>query len=103
MSLNLIEKAIQYTKEARVELESLSDVIYEPLYPKARHEALYLRMKEAINRGCREATKLVTDRWKRPAVYGILVKALTDIFHYKKTTEIMNVYNKLLDDIIGTH
>lgn len=123
--INLIEKALQYAKEARYEFEtsesvlglpefyetnfSESDfesnigVISEPLYPKARREVLYLRIREYISVGCRRAVKLLDKPYKRSIAYSVLMQACIDIFHYKKTDNILAVYNGLLDDMIGTH
>jgi len=101
--INLIEKALQFAREARIEFETSNLGIREPLYPKARREHLYLRMREYINVGCRRAVKLLPETWKRSIAYSILMQACIDIFHYKKTDTLLAVYNKILDQLIGTH
>jgi len=103
MSLNLIEKALQFAKEGRLEFLSLNLGITEPLTPKARRNVQYLMVREWLMKGCREATRLVLDHYKRPPVYSILVQATEAIFDYGKRPEILAYYNDLLDRIIGTH
>lgn len=103
MSLNLIEKAIEYAKEERLRLLSRNFGIYEPLTPKAVHSHRYLLVKEYLNVGARKASKLVLNPYMRPPAYSILVKALNMIFTYGKKPEIIEYYNKMLDEIIGTH
>lgn len=101
--INLIEKALQYAREARIEFETANLGISEPLYPKARREVLYLRMREYLSVGCRRAVKHLPEAYKRSIAYSILMQACVNIFHYKKVPELLAVYNKLLDDMIGTH
>jgi len=103
MSLNLIQKAIQYTREAKEEFLSANWGITEPLTPRARRNVQYLMLREFINKGCREATRLVLDHYKRPIAYGILVKAVDEIFHYGYNVTLINMWNDLLDQLIGTH
>ena len=103
MVYNLIEKALQYGKEERIEYESLLKGIYEPLTPKARRDLLYRRIKQTLIKGCRRSVKALPEAWKRSIAYSILMKATTAIFTYGKTTEIMTFYNGMLDDMIGTH
>jgi len=101
--LNLIETAITESKTYRQEFEQSNLGITEPLTPQARRETLYLRIRESINRGCREAVKLIPQTQKRSIAYSILMKALYDAFHYKKTPELTAYYNNLLDEMVGTH
>jgi len=103
MPLDLIDNALRYAREARQEFEQQNFGIVEPLTPTARREQLYLRMREFINIGCRKAVKLLDEPWKRSVAYSILMEACIGIFHYKKTTELMDMYNKRLDEMIGTH
>lgn len=101
--LNLIEKALQYAKEERLEFKESNLGISEPLTPKARREHLYLEIRQNINKGCRKAVKHIPVNWKRSVAYSILMQACIDVFHYKKSPEVIEKYNALLDSIIGTH
>ena len=103
MSLNLIEKALQYAKEERIWFLSYNFGITEPLTPKAVRSHQYLLMREYINVGCRKATKLVLDHYKRPATFSILMMACMEIFQYGKDDRIIALYNDMLDKLIGTH
>jgi len=103
MSLNLIEKALQYAKEARLEFLSYNLGITEPLTPKAIRSHQYLMMREYINVGCRKASMLVLDHFKRSAVYGVLVKACEEVFHYGWDDRLIAVHNGTLDKLIGDH
>jgi len=103
MSLNLIEKALQYANEEYNRLLSLNLGIYEPLYPKARRNLLYLRLRECLNVGCRHAVKLLDNPHHRSIAYSILMKATYLIFQTSKRTDILNHYNGMLDKLIGTH
>jgi len=99
----LIELAIQYTAQIRREYYYTDRGITEPLTPKARRSHLYLTLREAINRGCREACKYVLNPYRRNIAYSILVMALNTIFSYGKKDEIINYYNRLLDELVGQH
>jgi len=99
----LIELAIQYTAQIRREYYYTDRGITEPLTPKARRSHLYLTLREAINRGCREACKHVLNPYRRNIAYSILIMALNDIFSYGKKPEIIEHYNKLLDELVGHH
>jgi hypothetical protein len=103
MSLNLIDNALQYSKEARIEEESIINVVNEPLFPEARRNHQYLRIRENCNRGCRKAVKIITENWKRSIAYSILIRATYDIFHYGYNEKLVAHYNTLLDTMIGTH
>ena len=103
MVYNLIENALLYAKEERIRYDSLLKGIYEPLYPKARRDMLYRRVKETLMKGCRKSVKVLDEGWKRSIAYSILMQATVCIFRYGKTTEIMTMYNALLDKLIGTH
>jgi len=103
MSLDLINKALQYAKEARNAEENLTNVVKEPLFPDARRSILYLRIRENINRGCRKAVKIINENWKRSVAYSILMEACYDIFHYGYSSKLVSHYNKQLDTLIGTH
>lgn len=102
-TLDLINKALQYAKEARLEFTNDNLGISEPLTPNARRALFYLQIRENINRGCKQAVKLIPVNWKRSVAYSILMRACIDVFHYKKSAEVINKYNDLLDSIIGTH
>jgi len=103
MSLNLIEKAIQYAREER--LKELSDTsrIYYGLFPEAFHGTFYLRVRQSIQKGCRKAVKLIPNPLMRTIVFSVLMKCLEDLFHYGYREEIVEYYNSLLDSLIGTH
>jgi len=103
MVLNLIDNALKYAKELRLEYQSLNYGLTEPLTPKAIRNNLYLQIRESLNRGCREASKLVLNPYKRSSAYSILVKATEEIFHYGKQPSIVSYYNDLLDQMIGDH
>lgn len=103
MVYNLIEKALQYGKEARIEYESLNLGIYTPLYPKARRDMLYRRIKQTLIKGCRRSVKQLSKGSDRSIAFSILMQATACIFRYGKTDQIMNLYNGMLDDMIGTH
>jgi len=102
-TINLIEKALQYSKEYRQTFNATINGIKEPLTPQAVRETFYLRVRESINRGCREAVKHLPDKMKRTIAYSILMSACYDIFHYQKTPELMTYYNALLDRMLGVH
>jgi len=102
-TLNLIETALTKSKQYRETFDTEINGIKEPLTPQAIRETLYLRIRESLNRGCREAVKLLANRKHRSIAYSILMQATYDIFHYQKTTELMNHYNTVLDTMIGTH
>jgi len=99
----LIDLAIQYTAQYRREYYYTDRGITEPLTPKARISHLYLTLREAINRGCREACKYVLNPYRRVIAYSILVMALNAIFTYGKRPEIIQHYNKMLDELVGQH
>jgi len=103
MVINLIEKALQYSKEERLRLLSLSGYIKEPLTPKARRDYQYRLIKETLNVGCREAVKLLLNPYHRSIAYGILMQAVSEIFHYGKNDTLINMWNDTLDSMIGTH
>jgi len=103
MSLDLIRKALQFGKEARLEFLSHNFGITEPLTPKAVRSHQYLMMREYINVGCRKASMLILDVYKRSAVYGVLVKACEEVFHYGWDDRLIAVHNDMLDEIIGDH
>jgi hypothetical protein len=103
MSLNLIDHALQYAKEARIEEESQINVVSEPLFPEAKRSVQYLRIRENLNRGCRKAVKIIPENWKRSIAYSILMEACYDIFHLGKDPKLITYYNTRLDAIIGTH
>jgi hypothetical protein len=103
MSLNLIDKALQYSREARIEVESQINVVSEPLFPEAKRSVQYLRIRENINRGCRKAVKIIPEKWKRSVAYSILMEACYDIFHLGYDPKLLTFYNGRLDAIIGTH
>jgi hypothetical protein len=103
MSLNLIDKALEYSKEARISEQTVNDKINEPLFPEAKRSVFYLRVRENINRGCRKAVKLISENWKRSIAYSVLIEACYDIFHYGYNSDLIAYYNRRLDEIIGTH
>lgn len=103
MVYNLIEKALQFGKEERIALQSLNLGIYIPLYPKARREMLYRRVKQTLIKGCRRSVKQLEKGSDRSIAFSILMKATVCIFLYGKTDQIMNYYNGMLDNMIGTH
>jgi hypothetical protein len=103
MSLDLIDKALQYSKEARNQVEQQIGWVNEPLFPDARRSIFYLRVRENINRGCRKAVKLIPENWKRSVAYSVLMQACYDIFHYGYNYDLIMYYNGILDSIIGTH
>lgn len=103
MTLNLIENALNYARELRIEYLSLNAGIIEPLTPKAHRNVQYLMVREWLMKGCRKATMLVLNHYQRPAVYGILVQACESIFDYGMKPELLAYYNNLLDIYIGTH
>jgi hypothetical protein len=99
--LTLIDLAIQYTKQAYYEILNKNGVVNMPLTPKAQRSYRYLLLREMINVGCAEATKTVLEPYKRPICYAILKKAVQRIFNYGKTPEIIEHYNKQLQQLIG--
>jgi len=101
--LNLIDKAIEQSRTYRETFNTTVNGITEPLTPEAIRDTLYLRVRESLNRGCREAVKLLPKGNKRSIAYSILMTALYDIFHYHKTEALMTHYNNLLDKMVGTH
>lgn len=103
MSLQLIDKAIQYSKEARIEEENIDNAINEPLFPQAQQSVLYLRIKQNITRGCRKAVKTIPENWKRSVAFSILTQALNDIFHYGKKQSLLDYYNGMLREMIGDY
>lgn len=103
MVFNLIDKALQYGKEERQELLSLEAGIYEGLFPKARRDMLYRRVKQTLIKGCRRSVKQLSKGSDRSIAFSILMKATTDIFDYGYKTVLLDYYNGLLDDMIGTH
>lgn len=125
MPYNLIENALKYAHQFYTEEKTSGFGINEPLTPTAIRGYQYLRIRQNLMKGCREAVKLLpsiryqydpehylpTDfeteegviKVLRSPAYSILVMATNDIFQYGKTTELMNAYNKLLTDIIGTY
>jgi hypothetical protein len=147
MVYNLIENALEYAKQYRqeekdftrswfnfdpnhfeqsdFETSTINGVINEPLTPNAIRGYDYLRLRQNVIKGCRQAVKLLptvkyqfefehfepTDyvteegiiKSLRSPAFSILMMATNDIFQYGMTTDLMNKYNKLLDDIIGTH
>jgi hypothetical protein len=103
MSLNLIQNALRLGKEARLLAKTTNYGITEPLTPKAQRSHLYLLVRENLMKGCREASMMVLDHYKRSTVYGILVQATTTIFYYGYEPQILSHYNNILDELIGTH
>jgi hypothetical protein len=101
--LNLIDKAIEYSRTYREDFKVSISGITDPLTPDAVRNTNYLRIRESINRGCRESVKLLETSSQRSIAYSILITALNTIFHYKKTPELMAYYNDLLDRTVGTH
>ena len=103
MSLNLIEKAIQYAREERLKELSDNTKIYYGLFPESFYGTFYLRVRQSIQKGCRKAVKLVSNPLMRTVVFSILMKALSNLFHYGYSKRFIDYYNELLDSMIGTH
>jgi len=103
MPLNLIQKAIDEAKLYRQQFESQDFGILNGLTPEARRNNFYLRVRESINRGCRESVKLLSVPRKRTIAYSILMQALYTAFHHKLTPELLAHYNAQLDKLIGEH
>lgn len=102
-TLNLIEIALEKTKEARKQIIGMGNVINSPTTPKSWHSYFYLTLREAINIGCAEAVKILPNPYKKSIAYSVLKKAVQNIFKSRKETEIINFYNRLLEELIGTH
>jgi hypothetical protein len=102
-TLNLIEIALQKAKEARLTLTGGNNVVNFPQTPKAWRSYFFLTLRQAIYSGCGEAVKILPNPYKKPIAYGILAKALHQIFLSGKKPEIIEYYNRLLDETIGTH
>ena len=103
MSLNLIRMAIQKAKQKRLEELSDTDKIYYGLSPESFYGTFYLRVRQSIQKGCSEAVKVIPNPYMRTIVFSVLMKALSDIFHYGYSQKIVDYYNELLDALIGTH
>ena len=103
MSLNLIQKAIQYAREERLKELSDSSKIYYGLFQESFYGTFYLRVRQSIQKGCRKAVKLISNPLMRTVVFSVLMKALSDLFHYGYSQDIIDYYNELLDSLIGTH
>jgi hypothetical protein len=101
--LNLIDRAIEESRKYRESFINGITGIIEPLTPDARIQTVYLRIRESLNRGCREAVKLLEISSQRSLAYSILMEATYNIFHYRKTPELMTYYNRILDETVGTH
>lgn len=100
---NLIDTAIQYSRAYREEFKTDISGIKEGLTPEARRSTQYLRVRESINKGCREAVKVLPESHKRSMAFSVLMGALYNMFHYGKTVQLMDYYNNLLDSMVGTH
>jgi len=103
MSLNLIHKAIEYARRKRLEEQSENGKIYYGLLPESFYGTFYLRVRQSIQKGCSEAVKQIPNPYMRTIVFSVLMKALSDIFHYGYSQKIVDYYNELLDALIGTH
>ena len=101
--LNLIDVALTEARNERLHLDTLPNIVKEPLFPEARRNVFYLRTRTSLMKGCRKAVKLIDINWKRSIAYSILTQALQDIFQYGKDERIITHYNAVLDDMIGTH
>jgi len=102
-TLNLIEKAIQLVKEAHATLIGAQDVVNYPQTPKAWHTYNFLTLRQALYSACAKAVDMILNPYKKPIAYGILVKALHQIFLSGKKHEIIQYYNRLLDETLGAH
>jgi hypothetical protein len=100
---NLIDKAMYYALLYRMKWSENTQGITEPLTPDARRNTLYLRVRESVNRGCREAVKGLEPSYKRTVAYSILMRCCYDAFHYGLSAELKAHYNQLLDNMVGTH
>lgn len=101
--LNLIDTALSEAKLYRQTWSSTVVGVTTGLTPLSRQSTFYLRVRESVNRGCREAVKLLDASWKRSIAYSILMEACYDIFQYGKTADLMTHYNDYLDKAVGTH
>jgi len=101
--LNLIDTAMEEARKYRQTFESQDFGITEGLTPKAVHSVRYLRVRESINRGCREAVKLVPNKTMRSPTYSVLMQACYDIFHYGHPDQVKAVYNQQLVKLIGDY
>jgi len=93
---NLIDLAIQYSREAYEEFKSHNFGITEPLTPNAIHGTRYLRLREDLNRGARKACKLIPNNTKRSMGFSILMMALHDIFNGRNPELTKTIYNATL-------
>jgi hypothetical protein len=103
MSLHLIDLALQKSREARTSKYLAVGYTDQPLFPDARRSVLYLRIRENLMAGSRDAVKILSDKNQRSMAHGILTQALEDIFHYGDSPEIRKWYDMLLDKTIGDH
>jgi len=93
---DLIDRAITFTRQINEEFKAQDFGITEGLTPKAYHGTQYLRLRNDLYRGCREACKLIPVNWKRSVGFSILCKALNDIFTYHNPELTKQVYNETL-------
>lgn len=70
--------------------------ITEGLTPKAYYGITHLRLRNDLNRGCREASKLIPINYKRSIGFSVLMMALNDIFKYHNPTLTKQIYNETL-------
>lgn len=101
--LNLIQKAIQYSREARIAFRQKNLGTQEPLSPNARRNLLYLQMRENISTGCRKAVKWLYPPYKRSIAFSLLMQTVVLIFQVGKDDRIVQKCNALLDEMVGTH
>ena len=101
--MGLIEDAITEIKSYRAWRNGKSLGLHNPVTPKAYRETFYLQLRQDIFKGVRVMSKSEPIRWKRSIIFQILMQALTDIFQYGYSAEVIKPYNTLLDDMIGYH
>jgi hypothetical protein len=93
---DIIDRAIAYSQQAYNDFKTQNFGITEGLTPKAWHGIMHLRLRNDLNRGCREASKLIPINWKRSVGFSILMKAVNDIFQYHNYDFTKQTYNETL-------
>jgi len=93
---NIIDLAVQYTREASEEFKAQNFGLTEGITPKSVYSVRYLRLREDLNRGARKASQLVPDPRKRPQTFSILMACLYDMFHGRNPDLVKEVYTQTL-------
>lgn len=98
-ALPFIQHAIDNLRTFRTLRNKYDFGIHEPITPKALRGCFYMELRIDIFTAVAETVKVITNPYLRTPAYAILLQALNDIFHNKRTDFLLNMYADLLETL----